>query len=167
MGLLRNRHPRGRGHQVHGFSGGHVVADQDRDLWIGCEVLDSTAGEASGLFWALAWALQIVAETSCTIAPFHFDNISVGSAVFHDWSVSRDTDAISAALALKQMLQVRTAVEAFHVHSHEGQPWNELADVCCAEVRDSNTEYAELCADMPIDQLVVHQIVADGATRAQ
>ena len=150
-----------------GSMAGRVVADKGGHLWIGCESADSTAGEASGLLWAIAWALQLVSLSACAQVSFHFDNLSVGSAVFHDWTAQRDKVPISAAIALRQMLQIRASIEAHHVHSHEGQPWNELADACCASIRDHQGEYAKLCGAEVIDNSIVQSIVGDGAIKAQ
>lgn len=151
-----------------GSQAGHVVIADDHRLWLGCVLGDSMAAELSGLFWALAWSL-----TGCSRLPnlsvisFHYDNSPVGSAVFHGGALARDDLALALAVALRQVLETQVAATGVHVHSHEGHPWNELADRCCAAVRLADGLYARQCAHGGIRADVLARLRRDQGCHAQ
>ena len=151
-----------------GTQAGRLTAAREHHHWIGCDYEDSMAAELSAVFWALAWAIVLAARLLhlCAVT-FHYDNLPVGSAIFHGWTLERDTSAQALAVALRQVLETIVVTSGEHIHSHQGHPWNEMADICCAAVRPDDAEYTTSCTADAIDYSVVRRLAADGAHRAQ
>ena len=151
-----------------GSQAGRVTADSQQQHWLGCESEDSMAAELSALFWAIVWALFGALRLPCLCeVTFNYDNLPVGSAIFHGWTLDRDAPAQAITVAVRQVLETVVATRGAHVHSHEGNPWNELADRCCAAIRPQEGEYARRCAPDAIHYCVVRQLARDGAQCAQ
>ena len=107
-----------------GYACGRVVCDPGCPEYVGVDAADSNAAEVSARIWASLWAMQagfrevVFAYDSCFAA-------GVTKALY-DTSVHRGAASVSAAL-WHTLTEVCEASD-FHVHSHQGHPWNELAD---------------------------------------
>ena len=87
--------------------------------------------EAAALAAALSWALSV--PRRCTVRLF-FDCLSAGLAATGEWDIPRDRHgdpsrphAIARNLFLLHQA-MGTCLQAIHVHSHQGNPGNDLAD---------------------------------------
>ncbi len=107
-----------------GFACGRVVCDPTCREYVGVDSADSNAAEMSARIWASLWAMQagyrhvVFAYDSCFAA-------GVAKAMYNP-SVHRAAARVSSALW--HVLTTICSASDFHVHSHQGHPWNEMAD---------------------------------------
>ena len=85
----------------------------------------STTPEMLAIAWATVWSLANVPGTNVHI---HSDS-QIALIVAQFGPTLNDDSKLGQVLAgLSMALQAICQVKYFHVHSHEWQPWNELAD---------------------------------------
>ena len=93
---------------------------------------DSLQAEQVGLIWSLAWALQETRGLGLQLPiDIFFDNMSAGSGMNGESNLPGES-ALSHMMRGLKLLTEQIAemdVQMYHVKSHAGHPWNELADV--------------------------------------
>ena len=128
--------------QFIGWLAGPVLTDPSNQRWVGAQHLDSVAGEASALFWAVFHAFS--QHTWATDIVFHFDAINVGFAMDAKFPCSQRHPIIGHLRMLAQGLEALFQpehVHSVHVKGHEGHPLNELVNTLAshASIDDSWT----------------------------
>eukprot|EP00973_Karenia_brevis_P076424 10618173-Karenia_brevis.AAC.1 len=120
-----------------GGAAGPVVNKTDDWQYLGIDTMGSCEAELSAAIWSLAWAVWasefLLQRCHVPVFEIYFDNQPVGMAIFDLWSFKGHEAVISNAVAMSQYLSHVATVAASHVHSHENQPWNQVADRLCAQ----------------------------------
>ena len=107
-----------------GFACGPVECDPSQAGFLGVDSADSNAAELSARIWACMWALQ----AGYAKVVFIYDSC-FAAGVTKALTKSRvHCDAAKLSAAIWHVLVTVCDAWDFHVHSHQGQPWNELAD---------------------------------------
>ena len=109
------------------FSGCHWIGAEDS----GADVLSMQA-EASGVVWALLWALQCPRSFDLHLLA---DNCPVLNAALGSWGWANGGILGDVIRSLMMLVQKRNQlVAASHVKAHTGSPWNEYVDVVAKAV---------------------------------
>ncbi len=106
---------------------GHFRAGRslDRGLIDASGVADNNTAERLAIAWATLWAIANVPTAAVHI---HSDSQIALSEAQYGPTIQGDSPLAQVVAGLNTALRARNEVVYFHVHSHEWQPWNELAD---------------------------------------
>ena len=107
-----------------GFACGPVECDPSQPGFLGVDPADSNAAELSARIWACMWALQ----AGYAKVVFIYDSCFAAGVTKALTKPRVHCKAAKLSAAIWHVLVTVCDAWDFHVHSHEGQPWNELAD---------------------------------------
>ncbi len=110
--------------------GGHVTFCEDSELFLGEAKRGSFDPELYGQAMVRLFLLQCDIDKSI---PIHiaYDNISAADCSFMNASPNVSTGLSNFASTVHFMASKLFDIKGFHVKSHNGDPWNELADSLC------------------------------------
>ncbi|CAE7575846.1 unnamed protein product [Symbiodinium sp. CCMP2592] len=114
-----------------GWQAGVVQTSSHSPDSIGASEHNALAGEYSALIWALYWGHWGTQICTLPSLAYHADCLSALQQANGNWGSQSGDPLMIAARALLQLLcAVQPAFKGTigHVHSHQGQPGNELAD---------------------------------------
>ena len=85
--------------------------------------------------WSLAWLLQAI-KLIPNLTPIFvgYDNCSVADVTTGVASSALAPGLVKLATSMWHAATSHYNVQPFHVHSHEGHPWNEMADSICSDI---------------------------------
>lgn len=120
-----------------GYACGHVSTDPDDEQWKGASDCNAYVAEMEALLHAHWWA---IGNHQGHGLHFHYDALSAGNAAKGVWGFSPSHKLCSLTRILAQSVQIcsTTKVNYKHVPAHNGDPWNELADVIANSCRKGN-----------------------------
>ena len=120
-----------------GYACGYVSTDLADDQWKGASDCNAYVAEMEALLHAHWWALG---KHQGHGLHFHYDALSAGNAAKGVWGFSPSHKLCSLTRILAQSVQIcsTTKVHYKHVPAHNGDPWNELADVIANSCRKGN-----------------------------
>ncbi len=110
--------------------GGHVTFSEESELFLGEANQGSFDPELYGQAMVRLFLLQCDIDRSI---PIHiaYDNISAADYSFMNASPKVSTGLSNFACAVHFMASKLFKISGFHAKSHNGDPWNELADSLC------------------------------------
>ncbi len=111
-------------------SGGHVTFDGCSNVFLGEDNPSSFDPELYAQVMARLYILQQPDKFKVPIF-IGCDNISAADCSFMKSVRSGGSILAGLAAAVHIELAYHHSVEGFHIHSHQGHPWNELADSIC------------------------------------
>ncbi len=111
-------------------SGGHVTFNCCSDVYLGEDNLSSFDPELYAQVMARLFILQQPNKFKVPIF-IGYDNISAADCSFMKAVHSGGSILASLAAAIHIETANKHSITGFHVHSHKGHPWNELADSIC------------------------------------
>eukprot|EP00438_Fugacium_kawagutii_P006110 Skav219829 [mRNA] locus=scaffold1238:528729:558371:- [translate_table: standard] len=139
-----------------GWLAGPVITSPEYSSFCGATVMDSTSGEASGLFWAALWTFSMLHRFQDI--HFHYDATVVGNAMFAHYNVPGRHAIVGFLRMLTQALEAALGphrVQAHHVRAHQGHPLNEMVN--------SLAQWAACGHEVPLPGLNIAELVADDA----
>ncbi len=116
-----------------GWTANRVIYDSDTDYYVGATRISSDSAEREGLIWSGLWRLSLDLDTPTF---FVTDSQIAGRFAKGDSGTSAMTSSHYNVRGVHQALQQALGDKdygIFHVRSHAGDPWNELADVAAKQ----------------------------------
>ena len=113
----------------HGWLSGSTIVDSCHPHFLGGCRHDSVTCEATGMFWAILFALAHREDLSQCV--FHFDALSVGKAMDASFNAPVDHPIVGNLTPLMQLAESLlgpTCIHTRHVKGHTGHPLNELVN---------------------------------------
>ena len=113
----------------HGWFSGETILDENHLHHLGGDRHDSVTCEATGMFWALLFALAHHSEVAQCV--FHFDALSVGKAMDASFNLPVAHPIVGNLRLLMQLAEALfgpTCIHTRHVKGHTGHPLNELVN---------------------------------------
>ena len=111
-----------------GFTGGIVELERSDPSFIGAEVGTNSTAELSAIAFASLFALQAGAPKVL----IRYDAMCAANMATGCWTPGHNVELVDTTAEVLSLLKVSTDVRLEHVFSHEGDPWNELADAGAA-----------------------------------
>ena len=110
-----------------GFMSG-LVGLSESQHWIGADSKSAGSAEMSAQVWAVMWVMQYFSSLNGPHVVILFDSC-YAAAIATAKATPRIQLRLAAILSgLAMALQEQTRVSFHHIKSHDGHPWNELAD---------------------------------------
>ena len=102
----------------HGAAGSGIFIEQSG-------ALDNNDMEFTAVIWALAWAIAVQPACPCVLEVDSLNAINVATA---RWDMSGQRPSADVVAAIQAVAEQTVELRYNHVRSHDGHPWNELAD---------------------------------------
>ena len=152
-----------------GCFGGALGGSDD----LGVNLIDALQAEQTALCWALLWTLPQIHASLQRFDGLYFcwDCISAGKGASGDCNLAQTALAtpLRGLYALVDRLSLGKIVGR-HVKSHEGHPWNELADALANSFRKGKRSCGDLCrtakAFRRVDWAWAPAVIGDGLPQA-
>ena len=116
----------------------------------------SRGKQSSGLaeIVAIINALLVIVCHQPAHATIHFDALPIGRAVEGQSAPTQGIEEMVAlAVGLRQIADLRTTMAFIHVNSHDGSPWNDVADALAKEACEGDVD----CAPSPLPECWIGQ----------
>ena len=116
----------------HGLFGAAIHAETGRGLNLGERQGESLDAEQTALVWALLWVVQASQGLGLPMpVEIAFDNKSAGDAADGRCQLAECSRLSEPSRGLMQLIEQLPDINVTtrHVHSHRGDPWNELVDI--------------------------------------
>ena len=123
-----------------GVIGGSVTADTTHPLYVGADACGSSQAERTAMLWAALWILQLPWSSCFQEIVFKFDNCSAGFAAEGIWHLGDDdlSQNMRSVFLLLHSCLPNTPLRHEHVKSHDGNGWNEFADVAAKKAAQAS-----------------------------
>ena len=126
-----------------------VILDEMHPNFVGAHRADSTAAEASALFWGVvhSFTQHPVADTLV----FHFDALNVGYAMDGTYNYNMKYAIVGYLRMLMQVLEslyLPHKIITIHVKGHAGDPLNELVNTLAIRANKTDAESPTLPFDL-------------------
>ena len=122
-------------HSLHGFTAGRMTIDPGDAHYVGADHFSSFTSEMVSFMLSLAWLVQATNTIPKDVPVFiGYENQPVA-----DIAMGFASSALAPGLTklLTGMWQAANSfynILPFHIHSHNGHPWNEMADSICTDI---------------------------------
>ena len=123
-----------------GFAGGKSIPAKQEDInrpaaWVGVDNASSMAAEGEAIVWAMLWWLQSEEAQQAAELIIESDNLVAGKGYkgLNKWRQETNLNMVMRSLA--QIIEQEVPFSVNHVYSHQGHPWNEMADTVATAVR--------------------------------